>query len=123
MTQKDDPGCRDAAFSTILLLGVGIALFVSGLAMINQESCTGACEFFGLAMLYAGGPVSAAIGALTDSVIVAWPLEVMLWVVLGFWCARRGSTTGRPALRYAISILGIALVYGLVLSQFVELAV
>jgi hypothetical protein len=91
--------------------------------MINQEGCSGSCEFIGLALLYAGGPISAMIGAITGSVIVAWPLDVMLWVVLGFWCARIGSRRGKSSLAYAMSILAIALVYGLVLSQFVELAV
>jgi hypothetical protein len=91
--------------------------------MINQEGCAGSCEFIGLALLYAGGPISAMIGAITGSVIVAWPLDVMLWVVLGFWCARIGARRGKSSLAYAISILGIALIYGLVLSQFVELAV
>lgn len=123
MPQSEAPGCRDAALATLLLLGVGIAFFASGLGMINQDSCSGSCEFVGLALLYTGGPISALIGAFTDSVIVAWPLDVMLWVLLGFWCARIGERRGRSSLVYAISILGIALVYGLVLSQFVELAV
>jgi len=121
--QSDAPGCRDAALATFLLLGVGIALFASGLGMINQDNCAGSCEFVGLALLYAGGPVSAAIGAFTDSVIVAWPLDVMLSVVRGYWCARIGARRKRSSLAYAVSILGVALIYGLVLSQFVELVV
>ncbi|HEY5891489.1 MAG TPA: hypothetical protein VIW94_12435 [Acidimicrobiia bacterium] len=123
MPQSEAPGCRDAALASLLLLGVGIAFFASGLGLINQETCSGSCEFLGLALLYTGGPISALIGVVTGSVIVAWPLDVMLWVVLGFWCARIGATRNRSSLMYAISILGIAVVYGLVLSQFVELAV
>lgn len=123
VTQSDAPGCRDAALATLLLLGVGIAFFASGLGMISQEECSGSCEFIGLALLYAGGPISALIGAITGSVIVAWPLDVMLWVVLGFWCARIGARRERSSLAYATSLVGIALVYGLVLSQFVELVV
>ena len=122
MANREDPGCREAALATALLLGIGIALFASGLAMINQSTCSGACEFAGLAILYAGGPISAAIGALTDSVIVAWPLEVMLWVVLGFWAARIGAKGNRSTWAVVVGILVVALLYGLVLSQFVELA-
>jgi hypothetical protein len=116
-------GCRDAALATALLLGIGVVLFASGLALVNRENCTGSCEFFGLAILYAGGPISAAIGAFTDSIVVAWPLEIMLWVLLGFWAARMGSAKGKSTWGIAISIIGIALIYGLVLSQFVELAI
>lgn len=122
MTQREAPGCRDAAFATALLLGIGIALFASGLALVNQDSCAGLCEFAGLAMLYAGGPISGLIGFLTDSVIIAWPLEVMLWVVLGFSAARWGTARGRSTWAYVITILAIAAIYGLVLSQFVELS-
>lgn len=121
MTQKEAPGCRDAAFATALLLGIGIALFASGLALVNQETCTGPCEFAGLAMLYAGGPISGLMGFLTDSVIIAWPLEVMLWVVLGFSAARWGAVKERSTGTYVITILTISAIYGLILSQFVEL--
>ncbi len=94
----------------------------SGLALINQPVCKGICEFAGLSILYAGGPISAMIGFLTDSIVIAWPLEVMLWVVLGFWAARRASNRDTSTWSYVISILVLALVYGVVLSRFVELA-
>lgn len=121
MARTEDPGCRDAALATALLLGIGLALMGSGLALVNQDSCDAACEFFGLGILYSGGPISAVIGFLTDSLIVAWPLEIILWVVLGFWSARLGATRGRSAMGYAVAILGVALVFGFTLSQFVEL--
>ncbi len=123
MKQKEAPGCRDAALATGLLLGIGVVLVASGLALINRDGCTGLCEFAGLAVLYAGGPISATIGAVTDSVVIAWPLEIVLWGVLGFWAARMGSGKDRSTWAYVIGILAIALVYGLVLSQFVELVV
>jgi hypothetical protein len=122
MTRTEDPGCRDAALATALLLGIGLALMGSGLALVNQEVCEGICEFAGLSILYAGGPIGAMIGFLTDSIVIAWPLEVMLWVVLGFWAARRGANRDRSTWAYVVSILGLAMVYGVVLSRFVELA-
>jgi hypothetical protein len=98
-------------------------LFAIGLTLINQDSCTGLCETLGLTTLYAGGPVSAVFGLFTDSVIIAWPLDITLWVVLGFTVARRAETRDRSPLALGLVVILVALVYGLVLSQFVELAV
>ncbi len=124
MAQSEAPGCRDAALATAFLLGFGMAMFVTGLALINQSGgCIDTCEFIGLAILYSGGPISAALGAFTDTVVIAWPLEVMLWVVLGFWAARRAAVTRRSLWAYVTVILVVSLVYGFVLSQFVELAI
>jgi hypothetical protein len=122
MTRTEAPGCRDAALATALLLGIGLAFMGSGLALINQPVCDRLCEFVGLSLLYAGGPIGAMIGFLTDSVVVPWPLEIMLWVVLGFWAARRAANRNTSTWAYVISILGLALIYGVVLSRFVELA-
>ncbi len=121
--QTEAPGCRDAAIVTGFLLGFGVALFAIGLTLINRDSCAGLCETVGLAFLYAGGPVSALFGLLTDSVVVAWPLDVTLWVVLGFTVARWATNHQRAPLGVAVLVLIFFLVYGLVLSQFVELAV
>lgn len=120
---NEAPGCRDAAITTAFLLGFAVALFAIGLTLINQDSCTGLCETAGLAALYAGGPLSAIFGVLTDAVVVAWPLDITLWVVLGFTVARWAEARSRSALGVALVVLLIALGYGLVLSQFVELAV
>ncbi|REK10720.1 MAG: hypothetical protein DWQ40_12635 [Actinobacteria bacterium] len=122
MATSQDPGCRDAALATALLLGIAIAFMGSGIALINQETCTGACEFFGLGLLYSGGPVSAIFGFFTDGVVFAWPLDIMLWVVLAFWAARMGAAGKRSTWAYVISILTLAIVFGFTLSQFVELA-
>jgi len=109
--------------STAFLLGFGVIFFAIGLTLINQDTCTGACETLGLTLLYAGGPISAVIGVLTDHVIVAWPLDVTLWVVLGFTVARVASRRGSRPLGLALAVTAFFLVFGLVLSQFVELAV
>lgn len=122
MPDPEAPGCRDAALATALLLGIGITLFASGLALVNRDSCTGACEFIGLAMLYTGGPISAVLGVFTGYVIVAWPLEIMFWVILGFSAARWGARRSRSTWAFAVVVLSAAAIYGVVLSQFVELA-
>jgi hypothetical protein len=117
------PGCRDVAIATGFLLGFGIVLFAVGLTLINRDACSGACEILGLTLLYAGGPFSALIGFFTDSVVVAWPLDVTLWVVLGFGAARWAGNHDRRPLGPALAVLIFFMAYGLVLSQFVELTV
>jgi hypothetical protein len=120
--KNDGIGCRDAALATIFLLGFGIVFFAIGLTTINREVCTGFCETVGLALLYAGGPVSALIGIFSDSVIVAWPLDIMLWVVLGFGVARFAQNRRIRPWGPLLILLVFFLAYGLVLSQLVELA-
>ncbi|MEX1125324.1 MAG: hypothetical protein WD895_10155 [Acidimicrobiia bacterium] len=120
---NEPPGCRDTAIATGFLLGFGIVMFAIGLTLINRDNCTGACEIAGLSLLYAGGPVSAIIGFFTDTVVVAWPLDVTLWVVLGFGVARWAGNRDRRPLGPALVVLILFVAYGLVLSQFVELTV
>jgi len=122
-TKQEPPGCRDAAIGTSLLLGLAIVFMAIGIALGNQSDCTGACETLGLTLLYAGGPISAALGVFFGGVWVAWPLEVTLWVTLGFLSAKWAEKRGRGVLGVALIIVIVALIYGLVLSQFVEIAI
>lgn len=115
--------CRDAALSTVFLLAFGIVFFATGLTLINGDVCAGLCETLGLTLLYAGGPVSALFGIFTDSVVVAWPLDVILWVVLGFGVARYTSNRRMQPWGPLVALLAFFLIYGLVLSQLVELTV
>lgn len=119
----ESTGCRGAAISTAFLLGLAITFMVAGLTLTGGDTCEGLCETAALTMLYAGGPISAAFGVFFGGVVVAWPLEVTLWVVLGFASARWAERRGRGVLGVDLVLVAIALVYGLVLSQFVELAV
>lgn len=120
---NEPPGCRDIAIATGFLLGFGIVMFAIGLTLINRDNCTGACEIAGLTLLYAGGPISALIGIFSDTIVIAWPLDVTLWVVLGFGVARWAGNRDRRPLGPALAVLALLVAYGLVLSQFVELTV
>lgn len=120
-TKSDGISCRDAALSTAFLLAFGIVFFAAGLTMINREVCVGLCETLGLTLLYAGGPVSALFGIFSDSVIVAWPLDVIVWVVLGFGVARLASNRRIQPWGPLLALVAAFLIYGLVLSQLVEL--
>ena len=120
-TKSEGISCRDAALSTAFLLAFGIVFFAVGLTMINREVCVGLCETLGLTLLYAGGPVSALFGIFSDSVIVAWPLDVIIWVVLGFAVARYASNRRIQPWGPLLALVVFFLIYGLVLSRLVEL--
>jgi hypothetical protein len=115
------PGCRETAITTGLFLVAAVALVAIGLTTIGRDACTGWCETAGLAALYAGGPVSAVLGVTFGGVHVAWPLDVTFWVAAGFITARWAEKRARSAVAAAVTVLLLAVVYGLVLSQFVEL--
>jgi hypothetical protein len=93
-----------------------------GLSLVNDTGCGGACENLGFTLLYAGLPISAIFGFLFGDLVVAWPLDVTIWVVLGFLLARFSDNRGRSVLGPVLITLLVALLYGLVLSQFVEIA-
>lgn len=121
--QSESPGCRSAAIATALLIGTAVAFMIIGLALVNDTGCDGWCETAGLTVLYAGLPVSAAIGVGFGDLVLAWPLDITLWVVLGFGLARYTDSRGRNVLGAALAAILLALVYGLVLSSFVEIAI
>lgn len=116
-------GCRDTAISTLFLLGFAVVFMVAGLALTRQGDCIGLCETTGLTLLYAGGPLSAALGVFFGGVWLAWPLDITIWVAIGFTVARFAERRSRGVLGVAMVVVIVALAYGLVLSQFVEIAV
>ncbi len=124
MVDKSEPqGCRNAAIATSFLLGFAVVLMASGLSLVTRDSCEGLCETVGLTLLYAGGPVSALLGVVFGDLFLAWPLDVTLWVVAGFTRAPLGAGALLGVLAVALLLLVRAFVYGLVLSQFVDMAV
>lgn len=104
-------------------MGVAVVLMVIGLTLVNDTSCDGACETLGFTMLYGGLPISAIFGVVFGDLVVAWPLDMTFWVVLGFLLARFADNRGRNVLGPTLIALALALIYGLVLSQFVEIAI
>ncbi|MEE9178641.1 MAG: hypothetical protein V3U46_09450 [Acidimicrobiia bacterium] len=120
---KEPSGCRNAAIATTFLLGFAVVFMVIGLSLINSESCESLCQTLGLTLLYAGGPLSAVLGVAFGGLWLAWPLDVTLWVVIGFGSARWAGRRSRGVLGVSLVLIILALIYGLVLSQFVEIAV
>lgn len=124
MTPKSDsPGCRNATISVALLVVTAVVFMVLGLTLVNDTNCSGVCETSGFTLLYAGLPISALFGVLFGDLVVAWPLDITLWVVIGFLIARWSDRKKRNVLGPSLMVIVLALAYGLVLSQFVELAI
>lgn len=121
-TRSDPPGCRSAAIATGVLVGLALVFMAIGLTLVNDRSCQAGCETLGLTLLYAGLPISAVFGIVSGDLVIAWPLDITLWVVLGFALARAADNRARNVLGAVLVAVLVALVYGLVLSQFVEIA-
>lgn len=104
------------------MVGFALALMAVGLAMVNSPECTGACETAGITFLYAGLPVSGVFAFFFGDLALAWPLDLTLWVVVGFLLAGWSNRRKRSPTGAALAVLVIALLYGLVLSTLVEMA-
>lgn len=124
MAKNPQPaGCRSAAIAVGLLVGVGLVFMAIGLTLATDVSCDGACETLALTLLYAGLPISAVFGVFFGDLPVAWPLDITLWVVVGFLLARWSDNRGRNVLGGVLLVVLLSLAYGLVLSSFVEIAI
>lgn len=106
-----------------ILVGAGLVFMAIGLTLVNDQSCTGGCETLALTLLYGGLPVSAAIGVLFGDLLLAWPLDITFWVVVGFLLAKWADNRHRNVLGAVLVAVVLALGYGLVLSSFVEIAI
>lgn len=122
-SDRDLPGCRETALATSVLVGLGLVFMAVGLTIARQDGCQGSCETVGLTLLYAGAPISAAFGVFFDGLVLAWPLDITFWVTTGFLITRWATKRARPVLTPVVVLLILALLYGLVLSQLVEIAV
>lgn len=94
-----------------------------GLALVNDEGCSSTCETLAVTLLYAGLPVSAVFGVLFGDLVLAWPLDITFWVVIGFLLSRFTDNRDRSVAGGALLVAVVALAYGLVLSTFVEIAI
>jgi hypothetical protein len=120
--KSEPPGCRSAAIATSFLVVLALAFMAIGLTLINQSGgCREACETLAITVLYAGLPISGVFGIVFGELALAWPLDVTFWVVAGFLLARLADNRRIGVLGPAILLVTVALIYGLVLSLFVEL--
>ena len=106
-------GCRPGALAGLGLLGGALLVGGAGLWLVTQRGT-------GLALFYAAAPVSAVLGVLGGGLPVAWPLDLALWVVAGVVAGSWAARTGRPVWQAAMAIGLVALVFGFLMSQLVE---
>jgi len=111
------------ALAAGLFVGLGLVFMAIGLTLVNDASCDGGCQTLALTALYGGLPVSAALGVFFGDLILAWPLDITMWVVLGFLLARWCDRHRRNVFGAVLIVVILSLAYGLVLSTFVEIAI
>lgn len=122
--KPNPPGCRNAALAAGILVAVCLAFIAIGIPLVTSADCVDVCRTASETILFAGTPISAIFNMVFGGdLVVAWPLEVTLWVVIGFALARFAENRGRSVLGPVMVTLGLALVYGLVLSTQVEIAI
>jgi hypothetical protein len=81
-------------------------------------------------MVFAALPVSALFTVLgaalttgSSDLLLAWPVDFGLWLGIGFVVSRWATRKGFGVRAYAyvfLAVIGVAVVYGLVLSLLVE---
>ena len=106
-------GCRAGALAGMSLLAGALLVGGLGLWLVTQHET-------GLPLFYAAAPVSALFGVLGGGVPVAWPLDLAVWVVAGVLAGSWSHRSGRPVWLTTTVIAVGALVYGVVMSLFVE---
>jgi hypothetical protein len=122
--KPEPPGCRSAAVATGILIAVCLAFIGIGIPLVTSPDCLDACRVASETILFAATPISAIFNMVFGGdLVVAWPLEITFWVVVGFLLARYADNRQRSVLGPVIVVLGLALVYGLVLSTQVEIAI
>ena len=121
--QLEGQGCRETTLVSGFLIAFALIAMAIGLVLINQTGCEGLCETAGVALYAAGLPLSAAMAFFFGDLVVAWPLDVTFWVVAGFLIVGRTSRKQSNPYPPALAAVVLAVVYGLVISTFVEIAI
>ncbi len=115
MTHPGDgnaPGCRPTLAAGGAFLFAAVVLFALGLVVGLDRRAA-------YPLLFAGAPVTGLVTALGGDLAFAWPLDVTVWLVLGFVPARWAEHPRRFWGAVA-AILTTALAYGALMSLLVE---
>jgi len=104
----DDPagGCGPALAVLLTFVTFSIVTAWIGIATTN------------LAMYFAGLPVSGVFALFGSELVLAWPLDALVWISAAWMVGQRVPSS--RYVRVVLIILGAAIAYGYTLSQFVE---
>ena len=70
------------------------------------------------ALYFAGLPVSGFFALFGSELILAWPLDALVWISTAWMVGQRVPPS--RYVRFVLIVLGVAIAYGYTLSQFVE---
>ena len=105
-------GCRPAAMGTLTFIGFAVIMLAVALII-------GLDERLAYPFLFAGGPVTGLVTSIGGDLAFAWPLDLTMWTVLGFFVARYADQPQRY--RFAIgAVMMAALVFGTATGLLVE---
>lgn len=112
-------GCRPAVLAGLALLAWATAVGGIGLSLVLSSGCTGACDGIGVSLFYAAAPASALFGVLGGGIPVAWPLDILIWILAGLGAASWAGRLRTPVWRLTVAVAVGALIYGAVMARFV----
>lgn len=103
---SDEVGCSTALIVLVSLVGFSAVATGFGIAQTN------------LWLYFAGLPVSGLISLFGSDLILAWPLDGLLWMSAAWTISTRSKSDS--VVRWTAAVIAVALAYGLVLSFVVE---
>jgi hypothetical protein len=119
-TDEGAIGCRTISSILAVLLGFAVVAVSIGLALVLGEECSGLCETAGLTLYAAGAPVSGLFAVLAGELPLAYLTDIALWIAVAAGAARIVERRRLRVSRVATAVIGVALVYGLAASAFLE---
>ncbi len=121
IAQADDAGigCKPFAIGLAVLVGFAATSVALGLWLALADNPSTAAERIGLALYVAGAPISGVFSAMVGQLPLAPFTDAIVWLVVAGLIARQ-SEKGRSLARLLTATIGIALLFGLVVSQAIE---
>lgn len=124
MTADGEPeaglGCRTLVTTLGVLLVFAVASVAMGLAIALGDDVGRLGERIGFTLYGAGAPISALFAAIAGELPLAPLTDVIVWIVAAAGTTRLTERRGIPMARSIALVIAMALVYGVVVSSFIE---
>jgi len=119
--QPEGVGCKPLLTVTGILLAFAVAAVTIGLSILLSDDVSGGLERIGFIAYASGAPVSGLFAALAGGLPLTLYLDVIVWMLVAFAVVRLVER-GRSPRRLIGTVIGVAVVFGIVISSLVELA-